>query len=404
MKSFNEISHYDFEARRQEDIANEIKHKGKDYILRVDETEFTSYLFEKYKLDPLILDQNPDPIPEPHVSKEKMNSRLHGSSYEVDVYTFTISYGFTGSEELFSVHSNPWSMCSCDIDVNSRSNKVSFKFKVYKLDAGEFAREKEQCYQNAFANVVNINKNAADFNRELPGVINRLFNSAKQKYLSENDFFAAINVKTNAATESVFTAPTIKKKIIPQPAVSKTKEYSSEPMMSVEMYNDLLKVVYDSGKNMEKKPALYMGKDEEGLRDQFLFVLETRYEATTASGETFNRSGKTDIILKYAPDGSNLFVAECKFWHGAAEFQAAISQLFDRYLTWRDSKAALLMFVKNKDFSNVLSVIKKEAEQHPLFVRQAGSRGESSFSYIFCLPQDKDKQVIFEIIAFHYDK
>jgi len=63
-------------------------------------------------------------------------------------------------------------------------------------------------------------------------------------------------------------------------------------MMSTEMYNDVLKVIYDSGKNMEKKTALYKGKDEEGLRDQFLFVLETRYEGTTATGETFNRSGK----------------------------------------------------------------------------------------------------------------
>ena len=48
---------------------------------------------------------------------------------------------------------------------------------------------------------------------------------------------------------------------------------------------------------MEKKPALYKGKDEEGLRDQFIFVLETRYLSTTATGETFNRSGKTDILL-----------------------------------------------------------------------------------------------------------
>ena len=133
--------------------------------------------------------------------------------------------------------------------------------------------------------------------------------------------------------------------------------------MSSEMYNDVLKVIYDSGKNMEKKPALYIGKDEEGLRDQFLFVLETRYEGTTATGETFNRSGKTDIILKYAKDASNLFVAECKFWHGASEFLAAISQLFDRYLTWRDSKAALLMFVKNKDFSNLLATIQEGSKR-----------------------------------------
>jgi hypothetical protein len=155
---------------------------------------------------------------------------------------------------------------------------------------------------------------------------------------------------------------------------------------------------------MEKKPALYQDKDEEGLRDQFLFVLETRYEETTATGETFNRGGKTDIILKYSKDGSNLFVAECKFWHGASEFLKAISQLFDRYLTWRDSKAALLIFVKNKDFSNVLTTVKDEVKKHPYYKRDKGVRGETSFSYLFRLPQDENKDVYFEIMVFHYDK
>lgn len=90
--------------------------------------------------------------------------------------------------------------------------------------------------------------------------------------------------------------------------------------MATNMYHDVLKVIYDSGKGMERKPKLYIGKDEEGLRDQFLYVLETRYVGITATGETFNSIGKADIILKYANDGSNLFVAECKFWHGGKGF------------------------------------------------------------------------------------
>jgi hypothetical protein len=405
MRAFNEISHYDFENGRHGDIVKEIQSKGKDYILKVDEQEFIEYLHQKYLLEPLQIFDETESFGTPRISNERINNEVYGrSSYEVDVYSFTIRYKYTGSEELFRVHSNPWTMTSYDINVDSRTQTVSFSFKIYKQDPEEFKRTKSQCYRDAFANLNNINKNVADFNRNLKDAIIRAFQREKDKYLKENDFFAAINVKVNPDTKSVFTAPTITKKVIPQPTVSKNKEFSSEPMMSTEMYNDVLKVIYDSGKNMEKKPALYIGKDEEGLRDQFLFVLETRYEGTTATGETFNRSGKTDIILKYAKDASNLFVAECKFWHGASEFLAAISQLFDRYLTWRDSKAALLMFVKNKDFSNVLATIKKEVKGHTLFIKESGSRGDTSFSYIFCLPQDKDKHVLFEIMAFHYDK
>lgn len=405
MRAFNEIFLKDFEQDRLIEMVNEILSKGKDYLLKVDEQEFIEYLHQKYLLEPLQIIDETESFELPRISKESINNEVYGrSAYEEDTYGFTIRYNYTGSEELFRVQSNPWTMTSYDINVDSRNNIVAFGFKMYKQDPEDFKRIKNQSYRDAFANLININKNASEFNLSLKDRIVSVFQREKEKYLKENDFFTAINIKVNPDTKSVFTAPTITKKIIPQPTVSKSKEFSSEPMMSTEMYSDVLKVVYDSGKNMEKKPALYVGKDEEGLRDQFLFVLETRYEGATATGETFNRSGKTDIILKYAKDGSNLFVAECKFWHGASEFLAAISQLFDRYLTWRDSKASLLLFVKNKDFSSVIATIKKEAKEHRLFIRESGEHGESSFSFIFCLPQDKDKHVLFEIMAFHYDK
>jgi len=147
-----------------------------------------------------------------------------------------------------------------------------------------------------------------------------------------------------------------------------------------------------------------LNKDEEGLRDQFLFILETRYEGITATGETFNKNGKTDIILKYSADNTNLFVAECKFWKGSSEFHQAVNQLFDRYLTWRDSKVALIFFVQNKDFSKVLETVKVEAQKHSYYKKVINYNGESSFSYIYRLPNDEDKEVFLEIILFHFDQ
>ena len=174
--------------------------------------------------------------------------------------------------------------------------------------------------------------------------------------------------------------------------------------MSRVMYADIINVIYNAGKSMEKKPALYLSKDEEGLRDQFLFILETRYEGTTATGETFNKKGKTDIILKYSADNTNLFVAECKFWKGGSEFHEAINQLFDRYLTWRDSKAALILFVRNKDFTKVLETVRTESTKHKYFKKSNGENGESSFSFLFKLPSDEDKTVFLEVILFHFDE
>lgn len=405
IKSFYEISSFEYTKDLIDKIKAEIKGKGKDYILGVDENEFKQYIIDQYTLDLLTVDFESETIGEPTVSKEWLQDRLHREDYEVEVYNFTVQFSFTGSPILFRIQpSGGYVMTAAQIYVNDNSSTVSFSFKLYKKDPVEFKRTKAEIQQRAFTNLSATNQFATQWNSSLLGLVSNLFQQEKSKYLQENDFFAAINIKVDKKTSSVFTAPTIKKKVVPQPPIYSKKEFASEPMMANEMYTDILKVIYELGKSMERKPSTYIGKDEEGIRDQFLLILETRYEGTTASGETFNKGGKTDIILKYANDGSNLFVAECKFWHGAAEFQKAISQLFDRYLTWRDSKVALLVFVKNNDFSKVIETIKSETPKHPYYLISVGSKGETSFSYKFHLPKDSEKPVQLEIIAFHYEQ
>ena len=403
MESFSIISWSDFPRIYTQTIIDEITSKGKDYILKVDEYEYVNYLIAKYRLEPLKILFETEDVSNPIKSQERMRGDF-GREFMGNTWAFRITYQFQGNADLFAVKPNHYTYASYEIDVHRTKNKVSFQIKIYRQNAEEFKKIKSDCYSEAFTNLNKVNDHVAQFNVGFEENIKGLFLREKNKFKEENDFFAAINVKVNEDTQSIFSAPTIKKKIIKQPSVSKNKEFNSVPSMSKEMYDDVLKVIYDSGKSMEKKPALYIGKDEEGLRDQFLFILETRYEGTTATGETFNRSGKADIILKYANDGTNLFIAECKFWHGSSEFLKAISQLLDRYLTWRDSKVAIMIFVKNKDFSNVLKTIKADISNHDYFTKYIGDKGESSFSYEFHLPQDDEKKVELEIMTFHFDK
>ena len=404
MRSFSGIESYSYFEQLNQDIITEINSKKKEYILGVDEIEFKQYLKDKFSLEPLEILKDTEKTSQPTISTESNRNPYFGGDYKQDAYNFTFTYSFLGSANLFRVRSSTFVVTSHEINVNESLNTVSFSFKIYQKDPAEFTREKTSAFNSAFANVENINRDVAGWNQKLSGIIDTHFRNRKQHFLSENDFFSAINLKINSDSNTNFSVPVVRKKIVPQPTVPNEKEFASEPLLATKIYDDILKEIYNSGKGMEKKPSLYLGKDEEGLRDQFLFILESRYDGTTASGETFNRAGKTDILLKYANDGSNLFVAECKFWHGTEEFLKAISQLFDRYLTWRDSKTALLIFVKNKDFTNVLNTIKSEIIKHPYYKSSKGERGESSYSYIFSLPQDNKKSVFFEVIAFHYDK
>lgn len=404
IRTFTEVDSFSAKDQWIAQIHKKIESETKEYIIGVDDEEYIKFLIEDFKVIPLVIYEESEQIEYPKVTKEKMTDRFSGYEYEQDVYVFTAKYTFSGSTVLFKIRPSSWTMTSYEIYVNENNNTVSFSFKCNEQNTDKFKAGKSSAFYAAFTNVNNANVFANEWNNSVEGLVRAEFKRVKEKFLKENDFFAAINISTNKNADSIFSVPTIKKVDIPQPKVDKNKEFASIPTMSQNMYKDILKVVYDAGKSMEKKPTLYIDKDEEGLRDQFLFILETRYEGITATGETFNKNGKTDIILKYSADNTNLFVAECKFWKGSSEFHQAVNQLFDRYLTWRDSKVALMFFVQNKDFTKVLETVKEEARKHSYFKKVLNYNGESTFSYVYRLPNDENKDVFLEIILFHFDQ
>lgn len=167
------------------------------------------------------------------------------------------------------------------------------------------------------------------------------------------------------------------------------------------LYQDVIETINNYGKDIEQKPKVYKGQDEEGLRDHFLTNLTGRYEKVTSTGETFNSEGKTDILLK-DDKGNNLFIAECKWWKGPGVFHSTIDQLLDNYVTWRDTKLAILFFVDNKYFSNILEQIENEAKTHKYFIEFIEVKEKTSFKFLFRQKDDKNNKVSLHIMFFHF--
>ena len=150
----------------------------------------------------------------------------------------------------------------------------------------------------------------------------------------------------------------------------------------------------------ERLPSTYAGKDEETLRDHLIMVLEPRFEIST-TGETFNKSGKTDILMRH--EGKNVFVAECKFWRGQKQHHKTIDQLLS-YLTWRDSKTAIIYFVDTKEIAAPLEAISDSTPSHTCFVAKNGRPEEAWFRYALHLPGDQSRPVHVSILCFHLPK
>jgi len=165
-------------------------------------------------------------------------------------------------------------------------------------------------------------------------------------------------------------------------------------------YRKIIELIYLFGKNMEKLSGLKAKFDEEGYREYFLPYLNSMSTSRTATGETFNKIGKTDILIQNQK-GENEFIAECKLWTGEGAIHDALDQLFDRYVTWRDEKVALIIFNKSvKGFTAIIDKAVERLKTYPLFKRFNGMTADSCASFTFAHPSDSNKEVQIELILF----
>src|SRR3989338_1695804 len=95
---------------------------------------------------------------------------------------------------------------------------------------------------------------------------------------------------------------TRKKSVVEQR--SEEKAVPREPILYETEYNHIINLISRMAIVMERSPRAFYDMDEESIRWQFLVPLNSHYEGM-ATGETFNYSGKTDILIRY--EGKNVF-------------------------------------------------------------------------------------------------
>lgn len=396
----NIVNWYEFSDNRLRNLKQEIKGQPKDYIININGEEYCQYLTNKYFLEPLeILDESKIIFPpEKKENESKNDDRFYRNPH---YYECRISLQFTGNSELWNIQATTWSP-SGKPKISIMGQTVVFTFVINAQDPDEFQRENQSNHTGLTKLIEYINNDVKKFNNELSGHIIYTFSNLKTEYVNENLFFAAINVSIDKSNAKTYAVPVIsRKKIIEKPNIT-NKKFTLNPTIDDSTNKNIIECLTQTGASMERKPSLYVGKGEEGIRDFFLTQLELRFEGGTVTGETFNHSGKTDILLKNS-DNTNLFVGECKIWKGEKILFETISQLLS-YLTWQDTKTSILFFVKNESIVKVINTIRKSILQHENYFKIESENSNRSLSCIFSLPQDEYKHIKCEILLFHFDK
>lgn len=374
-----------------------------DSLEITDETNLST-LIEKLKAEyiikPLVL-KEPIPFTPREVSTDVRGER--GRIYKRKHFEIDINIPYEGNIKLFECRPSTSFIVYLSNDIQINSSNIRTTIVLVDLDPANFQSQVHKIFSDISLNLPKMNAEIAPWNDGLESFIKSLIGQRKSAVAKKFDFMEKIGLKINPKSDEYMVPPPIAKKAIPIPVSEISRKVKKEiiPILQEEIYRDIIEVLYNVGKAVERKPSIYSKKHEEDLRDIFLLFLETRYESTSGVGEAFNKIGKTDILLKYSKDGTNLFVAECKFWKGQKKLHEGIDQLLG-YLTHRDSKTALILFIDQKEFSSVVVSVKEEIKKHPQYKKHVRDTYEHSLSYEFVLPDDKQKIIQMEVILFHF--
>ncbi|OSX87810.1 hypothetical protein [Bacillus mycoides] len=382
-------------------IKQKIKDEPDNYILNCNETEYKSHLFESFEVDKLnlLLDQVHATEKEKMIPAEYFPGFLYnvesGRSYLKPVITFHIP--FTGNPSLIRMKPSTYSFNNPTVEIEN--NTIKHDVIVFNQSAEQVDEEYKRLIYDLQERVGRVNSQIKEFNDSLSQRIESEFTARKQSILQRKNFLSSLSVPIKRAENvpQTFSVPTpARKKITPKPVVTENG-FKPEPTISSTDYHEILQVIHDTGVMFERAPSTYSQKGEEDLRDHILMNLAPRFEGEV-SGETFNKTGKTDILLRY--QGENVFVGECKIWKGKKVFLDTISQLIG-YLTWRDSKAAVIMFVKQKDISKVIKTVEGEISTHLNYLGFVSKQNDSWSNYRFHINGDKNREIKLAVLLVH---
>jgi len=236
-------------------------------------------------------------------------------------------------------------------------------------------------------------------NEQLRAGVRRAAQARRAKVLADRDTEAILGVPLHRDQEAARTyrvQPVTRRRVLPTRQTRPFQPFAPEPAITTEDFANIIGDIVAHTRMFERLAVTYAEQREERLRDQILAALHSIYGAAT--GETFSKRGKTDIYLPWG-DGGAVFLAECKWWTGPKNFaEHDLPQLLDRYITWRDTHTAMVLFIRNKDATAVIAEAEKIVRAHPRYLRDANSINGTP-TFVLHKDGDADREITLALIT-----
>lgn len=398
---FNKYQIFDVVRSRTEAVKQRIQSLPANTLLNASKQDLVQALIEEFRLNvPVIKDED---IHIAHsgetrvdVSRNPMRMIYdHSEPFYVPGNKTVIAVPFEGDAEFFQIQPQTYTLNPPRAEIER--NQILLTYVTTDQNAEAIKSGYQGTVKSIKEYLRSLSESAAQFNNQLESLITSSLKTRKDRLLADAGMTAAIGLpmKKREGIPTTYAVPVARR--VPKIEQLKVGDaFKPEPALSTEDYEEILRIMKNMVQVMELSPHAFCDMGEEDLRSHFLVQLNGAFHGQ-ATGETFNFQGKTDILIRV--DGKNIFIAECKFWKGEKVLLATIDQLLS-YLSWRDTKAAVLVFNRNADFTAVLAKIAELVPNHPNFKRNLGKSDESTFRYVFAQPNDASREITLTVLAF----
>ncbi len=397
---------HDWLMAKQQRAAAAIQTWDPDKLLMSSDEAIAEELLEQFSVICPQLERQPDKIthPDPHVEKRDLGAGYARGDVRRSITVRKFIVPFDGEPEVFRLapgRSNgnpPWA----ELDSIARTLTLSRddspgsvpdvpqiqRDVLMQLDAIdvwlEWSREAIRAHNAIVGDLVPISRRRESIQRE--------------RGVQE-----ALGFRMNRRDDaSAYSVPLIRRRFGLASQADPGGTFHPEPALLENDYEAAMGVLVSSRNALERSPSLTSSYGEEQIRDLLLIFLNAQFEGA-AAGEVFNKSGKTDILIRV--DDRNIFIGECKIWGGPNSISQGLEQLFDRYLTWRDAKAALMLFVRDGDLTAITRKSIEVIEAHPQYLRTVSNGGPGERSdFVFHSKGDRSREVRLAFLSFFLPK
>lgn len=373
-------------------VVAEINSLDNNYVQKASEAELEKHFIDKVLIEPLVLYSENRYIKNQSGTKIDVRGFLSDERVVVQGTKIDIAIPFEGDPMLWRIRASTFSLSGYP-DIDLRDNEIIFSvsFRDDSAESNQLLSEIDRNTKSLVEAVGYLRSDVTNHNNSAPNTIKQALTRKLALARSTTGALAALGIPIKRVGEEPTFAIPAKRRNRPSilPAVP-AGTYKPEPVLEEKEYQHILEILRSMALVIERNPSSFASLDEEAIRDHFLLQLNGHYEGG-ATGETFNASGKTDILIREG--NKNVFIAECKFWRGQKVFGEAVNQLLS-YLTWRDSKCALLIFNKTRHSGAVRQKMHEIMQALPEHRKTELHQPDGDSRYVLVKSSEPGKEII----------